>query len=372
MKMKRVILMSLLLILIKETYPQEVFWNPVTLADYVKANHQIINPTNKPYYFIDPHNYIQKSDVPNLLFQMETIYNEYKVKVMLVIINQMEPQFRTDSGIELFTNGFAVTLLGNNTLDDYVTILFSIKDRQFRITTGRNVRSTYTDRWCARLGEYIVPSLKCEYYLKTCQDSLYYLYHYNRLFFDLYYAEIGVSIFGIIIGIIALVSAIQESRTLSKIEKFVAKLEKENNPQESLNDTCIICLEKFNISSQEKVEQSEKMKDLVMYHEQNCAVLHCRHKFHSACLAKWLAVQNSCPLCKEIVMDNEESGENTNVERVHTPSARIIYVQREIHPFLRDYRYDRAGLIFRRNKRSGSHSSGGGGWGGSGGFSGRW
>lgn len=34
-------------------------------------------------------------------------------------------------------------------------------------------------------------------------------------------------------------------------------------------------------------------------------ITRCNHYFHGVCLRKWLYVQDRCPLCHEIIMQNE-------------------------------------------------------------------
>lgn len=56
-------------------------------------------------------------------------------------------------------------------------------------------------------------------------------------------------------------------------------------------------------------------------------ITRCRHFFHSVCLRKWLYVQDRCPLCHEIIMNQDqpgdEKGEADPGERAATVLAAI-------------------------------------------------
>jgi dTDP-D-glucose 4,6-dehydratase len=41
-------------------------------------------------------------------------------------------------------------------------------------------------------------------------------------------------------------------------------------------------------------------------------ITRCRHYFHGVCLRKWLYVQDKCPLCHEIIINQEPTNSKTN------------------------------------------------------------
>ena len=62
-----------------------------------------------------------------------------------------------------------------------------------------------------------------------------------------------------------------------------------------------------------KCEKCQKMKEFA---DGNCTICHeeimsditvtsCGHSFHSTCLFKWFRQKNSCPLCREKLIDEE-------------------------------------------------------------------
>lgn len=43
-------------------------------------------------------------------------------------------------------------------------------------------------------------------------------------------------------------------------------------------------------------------------------ITRCKHYFHGVCLRKWLYVQDRCPLCHEIIMNQDAPAEKGAVE----------------------------------------------------------
>ena len=80
---------------------------------------------------------------------------------------------------------------------------------------------------------------------------------------------------------------------VKKIEKILSNPIKIDDSQlikikESNHDSCIICLDDFNI-------------------DDNMINLECSHFFHEECIKKWFLYNNKCPLCKkEYNFDNNE------------------------------------------------------------------
>ena len=85
-----------------------------------------------------------------------------------------------------------------------------------------------------------------------------------------------ISVFLVSIGLICAKSCNKEK------ERFEIIKWKNN---ETLNDTCCICLEEYKIN--EKI-----------------SVLKCSHNFHKKCLESWLYQSNTCPLCVEDIEEH--------------------------------------------------------------------
>lgn len=44
-------------------------------------------------------------------------------------------------------------------------------------------------------------------------------------------------------------------------------------------------------------------------------ITRCNHYFHGVCLRKWLYVQDRCPFCHEIIMNQEPANSSTSNEQ---------------------------------------------------------
>ncbi len=60
---------------------------------------------------------------------------------------------------------------------------------------------------------------------------------------------------------------------------------KAENKNES-EDQCLICLESLNSNKTEKFE--------------------CQHIFHRNCLEEWFKIERTCPLCRKLLLFNDE------------------------------------------------------------------
>lgn len=82
-------------------------------------------------------------------------------------------------------------------------------------------------------------------------------------------------------------------KTLDKVitaNDLIRRLEglPNSSDQEILNDnTCIIC--------RDKMEQITQLKKL-----------QCKHVFHTKCLKRWIQRQQTCPICRNVILINRE------------------------------------------------------------------
>jgi dTDP-D-glucose 4,6-dehydratase len=73
---------------------------------------------------------------------------------------------------------------------------------------------------------------------------------------------------------------------------------------------------------------------VVVFQEMTSAkITRCRHYFHGVCLRKWLYVQDKCPLCHEIIINqdatatsknNEAENENINNHNIEVSLMRLV------------------------------------------------
>ncbi|CAD1479020.1 unnamed protein product [Heterotrigona itama] len=78
---------------------------------------------------------------------------------------------------------------------------------------------------------------------------------------------------------------------------------------------------KINSLPEAKAEQLRTLDDVcaICYQEmQSAKITYCNHYFHSVCLRKWLYVQDSCPLCHDILYKVESTQNNKDNEVTDT------------------------------------------------------
>lgn len=100
------------------------------------------------------------------------------------------------------------------------------------------------------------------------------------------------------------VNSLQRKRTTLAFLRKVGKEEK-----------CSICLNVFGIN------------------EQICTV-ECGHVFHHSCLASWLLGNNTCPLCRQILYENDDDGEEENDDEDDDGQEEAINMHNFVVPLL--------------------------------------
>lgn len=58
-------------------------------------------------------------------------------------------------------------------------------------------------------------------------------------------------------------------------------------------------------------------------------ITRCNHYFHGVCLRKWLYVQDRCPFCHEIIMNQEPASSNASTPNGEAPNINNVSDQQE-------------------------------------------
>jgi len=65
------------------------------------------------------------------------------------------------------------------------------------------------------------------------------------------------------------------------------------------------------------IKEEDGNTKLVEKEEEGISTLNCGHQFHTECIAKWLKTKNNCPICRQIVLNENNYNKivwNTQIE----------------------------------------------------------
>lgn len=355
--------------LLSQTKLASIKWKPDGLVKYAESQSKI---NIYEYFILDPDEYISTSQSPELLNQMKTIFQKEQIKIVFIVVGSMSEEYNSDSGIQLFANTFATKYFNKTNLNEYMVIMFSIKDRKMRISTGKNVRPKYSDSWCKSALSEIKTDLRNENYF-TAFNSLLFIINHPENISKTKITPIILVIISIALAIgfyimFSVFKCLKQKKEINKISAFLQSLKSNEKNINCINDICVICLEPF-LNQKSKKTIPKISSGLVSNTHNDYSILNCRHKFHTYCLEQWLKKKNECPLCREKASKN---GDFSNNEF----GSQIMEIQRQVHPFLSDYTYDNYQIIppatEEDNSNSSSYNEPSGGWECSGGASDSW
>lgn len=92
-------------------------------------------------------------------------------------------------------------------------------------------------------------------------------------------------------------------------------------------------VQKISSLPEASISELENFDDVcaICYQEMTSAkITRCRHYFHGVCLRKWLYVQDKCPLCHHVVIDQDLK---TETEKVPIEEVAIEQVQVHVRRF---------------------------------------
>lgn len=94
------------------------------------------------------------------------------------------------------------------------------------------------------------------------------------------------------------------------VHKISSLPEASTEQLQQFDDVCAIC---YQVKHFQESNEYEITKILTILQEMTSAkITRCNHYFHGVCLRKWLYVQDRCPFCHEIIMNQEPTATPTN------------------------------------------------------------
>jgi len=115
-----------------------------------------------------------------------------------------------------------------------------------------------------------------------------------------------------------------------KLKKIVNFLKSEKNNKKIFTEQCIICLNSLTKHNNYKENDDEEVLkiDLVKKEEDGVSTLNCGHQFHTNCITKWYNMKNNCPICREIILKENDNN-------------KIVWkVQLDLHPHFNNINYN--------------------------------
>lgn len=228
--------------------------------------HELFNITQGRDFLIDPNNYINKSgssysNVEKYVKEIEEIRN---FQVYIYFIDSIGPGydikflFTIKKDIQKFVNDLAFLVSGGNLEADKnsLFILFSIEDRQNRISTGSEVRKYLTDAQSSGYLKKIRSKLQYADYTGALEDLMYNINWRTTKDTTFYDLLDNLYIILIVLGLCFCCCAYvgdergdlektRDQEAEKKLEKIKQITEKNKDNTKFLDDNCIICLDEF-------------------------------------------------------------------------------------------------------------------------------
>ena len=333
--------------------PSEDIWKQVINR---KSNNTLINNNN--YFIYQENDYckrdIYSEDMKKLYEQQKLFFTKWETSNYIFVVNNFNENLESiEDGVfhlsQYLFKEFKVKM-------EYSIIAFvSIKTRRIKIKMGEITKNIITDN----NSENIISSFK-DLFLQKDYYKIFLKYYDNLTHYmnrDKIYLQINsdnstmIAIF-IIIGffsfaflIVVIVIIISNCRYLpsdAKLNKIVTFLKLQKTNQNIFIENCIICLKNLEIVKivnesnevKEKIELTVKKndtnriiiekedkdrnnqliekeedynKELIEKEENGISTLNCGHQFHTECIIRWLKIKNECPICSQILLNEEDN-----------------------------------------------------------------
>ena len=278
----------------------------------------------------DPDSKITQNTVDSIKTIMSQNFTDFTN--IFIVINSVDSsyinQYTHKIDIVRFSEEFIFKILPKAERDRSIFVIFSLRDRVFRIRTGEKAREVLTDTMVTRASD-LVKSYLSDNKFDVAFVELYKLFVY----------EIGggsnTGKYILLVFVLSLLgicgfSSYKDRQKEKKIQELAKKLKTleemkvlDKNFKEFRQENCTICLESFEKDSEtiqitpaqpqaqpgatpfSNAQNTPLTEPLTEQKALTKSVyLDCGHNFHQACIADWLKTKAECPLCRVQVGDS--------------------------------------------------------------------
>jgi hypothetical protein len=245
-------------------------WNPGKFSSLTFSNS-----------IIDPDNYLSMKDKEQIQLYIKSINKYVTYRTKLIILTEIDKTYQ--NSIEMFFNNTKVDLRNS------ICIFIVINSKIMKIRTQNEYNIKYVD---------CIESLICKELLNSLINKISQNTSLFKLLEDIVYRVqdlfklIQYILFGLAISMGLLCCCLNRFKGNDAFQEKLEKIKEisaNNSEGKYSSSMCVICYEGYK-------EYVEAYK----------AILDCGHSYHSTCIARWMGIQNKCPLCRKTIDREQE------------------------------------------------------------------
>ena len=336
--------------------PSDDIWKQIKHVQSSKSDINKIDNVN--YFFFQEKNYckrdIYSKDMKKLYDKQKEFFYKWNISNYIFVVDKFDENLESleDGAFHLsqyLYNEFKVKMQYS------ILTIFSIQTRRVTIRTGEITKNNITDRDAADTISHLGKLLRKKKYYEAFLEYYNFLDFIIRLHNDSTFPKLVIAF--LIFLYFRSIMTRNERESLSNDSRFqniVSFLKSQKANKKIFKENCIICLNalKINIKKNIKEEKSneimmekeelepliekmddsnnliikeEKDKKIVVKDEEGISTLNCGHQFHTECIIEWLKIKNNCPICRQIVLkENNYSKIVWNTQNELYPEYRHI------------------------------------------------
>jgi uncharacterized membrane protein YgcG len=300
----------------------------------------------------DPDGYLSDSSKTEI---KQTIAQLKKFSTILVVIGSMAKDSQSKDTIHDFAEQFLMKVMESQVdRNRNLLVFYCIKDRAYRIRTGKNAREVLSDSECTALADSIKSYLKSETYDEAFTKL------FSDLLFKIRYGWIitwAIILSFVVVAGFILYQCVKTAKREGVLKKRISRIKDiaATKPDFKLfiEENCVICLEAIDQDDVRKFKafQRSEMANQPQYvplqnrireekteTEKDSAFIQCGHNFHYDCIKSWLAKYPNCPICRAKV--ENESARTTTDYRTFLMGIQRDELSPWYNPHQIDYYYD--------------------------------